>query len=64
MPASTQVYKIYKYVDSNNAYYRIVYEMPTGYSEVLAEFNKVTNRISLQSYQAHVTDSAEKIVNI
>ena len=64
MPASTQVYKIYKYVDSNNAYYRIVYEMPTGYSEVLAEFNKVTNRISLQSYQAYVTDSAEKIINI
>lgn len=38
--------------------------MPTGYSEVLAEFNKVTNRISLQSYQAYVTDSAEKVVNI
>lgn len=64
MPASTQIYKIYKFIDSNNVYYRIVYELPNGYSEVMAEFNKINNRISLQSYQAYITDSAEKVVNI
>lgn len=64
MPASTQIYKIYKFIDSNNVYYRIVYELPNGYSEVMAEFNKVNNRISLQSYQAYITDNAEKVVNI
>jgi len=54
LPDNAKVYKVYKYQEASNAFYRIVYQLPNGFSEILAEFAKTDNTISLQSYQAYL----------
>lgn len=64
LTAAGKVYKIFRFADGNNARYRIIYELPNGYSEVLGEIAKSTGTISLQSYQAYTASPAEKTVDI
>lgn len=52
-----KIYKAFKFVENGNVYYRIVYQMANGFWEVLAEFARASNKISLQSYLAYAKEN-------
>jgi hypothetical protein len=37
MPAGTTIYKVFKFIDGFSNSYRIIYQLPNGFAEALAE---------------------------
>lgn len=63
-PEATKIYKIIQYKESDKGFYRIVYELANGFSEILAEFDPTDNTIKLESYHNFLQQTAETIIDI